>query len=55
VSETWVEESWSVPSSREELIAAHEGWNEALLGIFRNIDHCFKWDSFALPAGVRTN
>ena len=43
VSETWVEESWSVPSSREELIAAHEGWNEALLGIFRNIDHCFKW------------
>jgi salicylate hydroxylase len=43
VSESWVEESWSVPSSRDELIEAHRGWNEALLGIFRNIDRCFKW------------
>jgi len=43
VSESWVEESWSVPSTSEELIEAYRGWNEALLGIFRNVDHCFKW------------
>jgi salicylate hydroxylase len=43
VSQAWVEESWSVRSSAEELIEAYRGWNEALLGIFRNIDHCFKW------------
>ena len=46
VSDSWVEESWSVPSSAEELIEAHRGWNEALLGIFRNIDGCFKWGIF---------
>jgi salicylate hydroxylase len=46
VSASWVEESWSVPSGREELIEAHRGWNEALLEIFRNIDGCFKWGIF---------
>jgi salicylate hydroxylase len=39
----WVEESWSVPSSRDELIAAKSGWNEALLGMFRHVEHVFKW------------
>lgn len=39
----WVEESWSVPSSRDELIAAKAGWNEALLGMFRHVEHVFKW------------
>jgi salicylate hydroxylase len=43
VSEQWVEESWSVPSSREELIAAKAGWNEALLDMFRHVEHVFKW------------
>jgi salicylate hydroxylase len=43
VTEEWVEESWSVPSSPDELIEAYAGWNEALLGIFRNVDHVFKW------------
>ncbi len=46
VAEGWVEESWSVPSSREELIEAYRGWNEALLAIFGNIAHCFKWGIF---------
>lgn len=46
VSEDWVEESWSVPSSREELIAAHAGWNEALLDMFARVEHCFKWGIF---------
>jgi salicylate hydroxylase len=42
-SNDWVEESWSVPSSREELIAAKAGWNEALIGIFGHVEHVFKW------------
>jgi salicylate hydroxylase len=43
VTEEWVEESWSVPSSQEELLAAYEGWNEALLDMFRNVSHVYKW------------
>jgi salicylate hydroxylase len=39
----WVEESWSVPSTRGELIAAKAGWNEALIGMFRHVEHVFKW------------
>ncbi len=46
VTETWVEESWSVPSSREELIAAYAGWDDALLDMFRRVEHCFKWGIF---------
>jgi salicylate hydroxylase len=42
-SKEWVEESWSVPSSREELIAAKAGWNEALLGMFGHVESVFKW------------
>jgi salicylate hydroxylase len=43
VTDQWVEESWSAPSSQEELLAAYEGWNEALLDMFRNVQHVFKW------------
>lgn len=43
VTAQWVEESWSVPSSRAELIAAKAGWNEALLGMFRHVEQVFKW------------
>ncbi|MGH6770920.1 MAG: FAD-dependent monooxygenase [Xanthobacteraceae bacterium] len=43
VTDQWVEESWSVPSSQDELLAAYEGWNEALLGMFRNVQHVYKW------------
>jgi salicylate hydroxylase len=56
VSAQWVEESWSVPSSREELIAAKAGWNEALLGMFRHVEHVFKWgiyDRDPLPQWTR--
>jgi salicylate hydroxylase len=42
-SKDWVEESWSVPSSRDELIAAKAGWNEALIGMFGHVEHVFKW------------
>ena len=43
VTDQWVEESWSAPSSQEELLAAYEGWNEALLDMFRNVQHVYKW------------
>ena len=42
-TQDWVEESWSVPSTRGELIAAKAGWNEALIGMFRHVEHVFKW------------
>jgi salicylate hydroxylase len=56
VTEQWVEESWSVPSSREELMAAKAGWNEALLAMFRHVEHVFKWgiyDRDPLPQWTR--
>ena len=43
VTEQWVEESWSMPSSREELIAAKSGWNDALLEMFRHVEQVYKW------------
>jgi salicylate hydroxylase len=43
VTDQWVDESWSAPSSQEELLAAYEGWNEALLDMFRNVQHVYKW------------
>ena len=43
VTDQWVEESWSVPSSQQELLDAYDGWNEALLGMFRNVHHVYKW------------
>jgi salicylate hydroxylase len=55
-TEEWVEESWSVPSSREELIAAKAGWNEALLAMFRHVERVFKWgiyDRDPLPQWTR--
>lgn len=43
VSSTWIEESWTVASSREELLAAYEGWHPALRAMLGRIEHCFKW------------
>lgn len=43
VSEIWADESWSVPSTREEMIGAYEGWNEAMLRVFENVDHVYRW------------
>jgi 2-polyprenyl-6-methoxyphenol hydroxylase-like FAD-dependent oxidoreductase len=43
VSEDWVEESWSVPSSIDELLTGYAGWNEALLEMLSHTTQCFKW------------
>ena len=56
VSEQWVEESWSVPSSVDELLAGYRGWNEALLDMLAQVEHCFKWGIFdrdPLPCWTR--
>jgi len=43
VSTEWAEESWTAPSTREEMLAAFAGWNEALLGMLSKVEHVFKW------------
>src|SRR5262245_62130801 len=43
VSEDWVDESWSVPSGIDELMAGYAGWNEALLAMLSHTTQCFKW------------
>ena len=56
VSEEWAEESWVVPSSVGELLAAKSGWNEALLGMLAKVEQCFKWsirDRDPLPHWTR--
>jgi salicylate hydroxylase len=48
VAETsaWVEESWNVPSSREELLAGFEGWHPNLIRLFSQAHTVFKWGLF---------
>ncbi len=50
VSETdqWVKESWTEPSSLEELLGAYEGWHENLIRLFEMTDpaQTFKWGLF---------
>ncbi len=43
VSTEWAEESWTAPSTKEEMLTAFAGWNEALLGMLGNVEHVFKW------------
>jgi len=43
VSEDWVDESWSVPSGIDELLAGYAGWNETLREMLSHTTQCFKW------------
>jgi salicylate hydroxylase len=43
VSEAWVDESWSVPSNVDELLAGYAGWNPALLEMLSHVRECYKW------------
>ena len=43
VSEEWQEESWTAPSTKQEMFAAHAGWNDALLGMFEKTEETYKW------------
>ncbi|MGK9055047.1 FAD-dependent monooxygenase [Xaviernesmea oryzae] len=42
----WVEESWNVRSSREELLAGYKGWHANLQKLFSRADNVFKWGLF---------
>ena len=48
VAETasWVEESWNVRSSREELMAGFAGWHPNVLRLFSEAGTVFKWGLF---------
>jgi 2-polyprenyl-6-methoxyphenol hydroxylase-like FAD-dependent oxidoreductase len=43
VTEEWVDESWAVPSSIDELLAGYRGWNPALLEMLTHVRECYKW------------
>jgi salicylate hydroxylase len=43
VSEEWVDESWSVPSGVDELLAGYRGWNADLIEMLGRVRHCYKW------------
>lgn len=47
-SEQWIKESWTEPSSLEELLAAYEGWHPNLIRLFERTDptQTFKWGLF---------
>ena len=43
VTDQWVEESWAVSSSVDELLAGYCGWNPALLDMLGQVSECYKW------------
>ncbi|MCO8252086.1 UNVERIFIED_CONTAM: FAD-dependent monooxygenase [Comamonas sp. A-3] len=47
-SANWVTESWTEPSTREELLAAFEGWHDNIIHLFEKTDaqQIFKWGLF---------
>jgi salicylate hydroxylase len=47
-SREWVAESWTEPSTREELLDAYEGWHSDLVELFKLTDSSttFKWGLF---------
>lgn len=47
-SPDWVAESWTEPSTREELLAAFDGWHENIIELFQRTDRqqIFKWGLF---------
>jgi salicylate hydroxylase len=45
-AEAWVEESWNVPSSTEELLAGFPEWHPNVLNLFAQARNVFKWGLF---------
>jgi salicylate hydroxylase len=45
-SDDWVEESWNVPSTREELLTAFAGWHPNIMNLFERVESVFKWGLF---------
>jgi salicylate hydroxylase len=45
-SDEWTEESWNVPSSREEMMTGFPGWHPKVLKLFEKSTNVFKWGLF---------
>lgn len=45
-TEAWTGESWTTPSSKDELLRAFEGWNPRLLALFERAEGLYKWGLF---------
>ncbi|HYP83075.1 FAD-dependent monooxygenase [Variovorax sp.] len=47
-SAEWVAESWTEPSTREELLAAYQGWHPNIIALFERVEssQTFKWGLF---------
>ena len=45
-TDAWLGESWTLPSSKEELLKAFEGWNPRLLAMFERATDIHKWGLF---------
>lgn len=45
-TDEWADESWTVPSTRAEMIAAFEGWHPTLLRVLGLVDEVYKWAFF---------
>src|SRR6185503_11530221 len=45
-TDEWAEESWTVPSSRDELLAAFSGWPAERLAVVDLLPEIFKWAFF---------
>lgn len=43
VNDAWAEESWTVPTSQEEMQKVFEGWSPILLDILKHSEAGFKW------------
>jgi salicylate hydroxylase len=43
VTDEWVDESWAVPSSIDELLEGYRGWHPALLDMLAQVSDCYKW------------
>lgn len=48
VAETanWVEESWNVASSKDEMLGAFRGWHRNIETLFQRVDEVYKWGLF---------
>ncbi len=45
-TDAWVDEGWSTPAGRDELLATFAGWHPAVIGLMGAADRLIKWGIF---------
>lgn len=45
-TDAWVDEGWSTPATRDELLATFDGWHPAATGLMGEADRLIKWGIF---------